>query len=565
MRPAGALVLAAFVAQLISCDSGVPAAVAEIEQLLDEGDADGDGVFSRAEAKAMLLRMVPASGGDECVEGWQGELCDECAPGYGGDTCARAELDEDCAEGWQGEDCDECAPGFSGELCTKSAAVGAGAAAAEEEACVAGWQGEDCDECAPGFSGELCSKTAAAAPAVEACLAGWQGEDCDECAPGFSGELCTMSAAVGAGAPAAEEEACVEGWQGEDCDECAPGFSGELCTRDGVAGGGVPATAAAMAGVNAPPYDEDCEVGWAGEDCDHCAPGYSGPSCKKANGDGGDGSRASESAQGEGHAAAGAGGGGGSAGGGGRTIHFSAAPSVQLVEPPPAWDPNGYIVTHYCQGRFGNQVSRKALRFCCASTVFLSKTVPFLAVRLSRNVNQFDYLLGIIEIALKANRTLVLPPFTDYSNKDTSGRCVRHCLWLPCASPQSSSCLRQCLPLRLGAINPATRTSGGSRRSSNGRLARRTGRRRRRPGRSQQPGSCGCCHWSSSLGTSGRKPRRRCSSPSRAGLRTGMSGSARTRSVGQRAGWTPAWWTACPSCRSGGTLACRCERCTAAD
>jgi hypothetical protein len=52
---------------------------------------------------------------------------------------------------------------------------------------------------------------------------------------------------------------------------------------------------------------------------------------------------------------------------------------VDDSDPAPVWDNAGYIITHYCQGRFGNQV---------------------------------DYLLNLIEVAKLSKRTLVLPPFT---------------------------------------------------------------------------------------------------------------------------------------------------------
>ena len=67
-----------------------------------------------------------------------------------------------------------------------------------------------------------------------------------------------------------------------------------------------------------------------------------------------------------------------------RTVEFPASPPVfvDVNEPAPEWDDTGYILTHHCQGRFGNQM---------------------------------DYLLGTMDTAKKANRTLVLPPFTDYS------------------------------------------------------------------------------------------------------------------------------------------------------
>ena len=148
---------------------------------------------------------------------------------------------------------------------------------------------------------------------------------------------------------AAADDACIEGWQGELCDECAPGFGGDMCTKGG----------AAVANGD----EEQCLEGWAGEDCDECAPGFGGDMCTK---EGNCGEVSNEEL--------------------GRLLQFPSAPAVRLSLPPPEWDSNGYVVTHYCQGRFGNQ---------------------------------FDYLLGLIEIALKSNRTLLLPPFTDYSSKVT--------------------------------------------------------------------------------------------------------------------------------------------------
>eukprot|EP01047_Picozoa_sp_COSAG01_P051490 COSAG01_NODE_5319_length_4335_cov_48.955619_6_plen_196_part_00 len=58
-----------------------------------------------------------------------------------------------------------------------------------------------------------------------------------------------------------------------------------------------------------------------------------------------------------------------------RTVEFTHAPPVFIDEagPAPAWDEDGYIIAHYCQGRFGNQM---------------------------------DYLMGLMDMALKVSQSL---------------------------------------------------------------------------------------------------------------------------------------------------------------
>ena len=63
---------------------------------------------------------------------------------------------------------------------------------------------------------------------------------------------------------------------------------------------------------------------------------------------------------------------------------------VDETEPAPVWDAkNGYLIAHFCQGRFGNQ---------------------------------FDYLLSLLDLAARTGRTLVLPPYTDYSAQESMGK-----------------------------------------------------------------------------------------------------------------------------------------------
>lgn len=160
------------------------------------------------------------------------------------------------------------------------------------------------------------------------------------------------------------DEGCLPGWAGDDCDKCAPGFGGALCT---------PLSVAEADG------DDGCMEGWTGEDCDECAPGYEGDDCtavsaevvadKEAGG--------TEVVQ--------------QPSGNVRTVEFkhSTPVFVDENEPPPTWDPNGYLLAHFCQGRFGNQ---------------------------------FDYLLHLLDLAGRTGRTLILPPYTDYSAQDTMGQ-----------------------------------------------------------------------------------------------------------------------------------------------
>eukprot|EP01045_Picozoa_sp_COSAG04_P008061 COSAG04_NODE_438_length_14426_cov_10.589795_12_plen_439_part_00 len=228
------------------------------------------------------------------------------------------------------------------------------------EGCREGWTGEDCDECAPGFGGENCAPLEAEQE-EEGCLPGWAGEDCDECAAGFGGDDCTpLGAEDGEDGEDGEDEGCLVGWAGEDCDECAAGFGGDDCTPLGAEDG-------------EDGEEEGCLVGWAGEDCDECAAGFGGDDCTPdSSGEAGEAPAPAPKP----HI---------------RTVEFAASPPVLIDEhePPPAWDPNGYIIAHFCQGRFGNQ---------------------------------FDYLLHLLDIAGRTGRTLVLPPYTDYSAQETMGK-----------------------------------------------------------------------------------------------------------------------------------------------
>ena len=163
---------------------------------------------------------------------------------------------------------------------------------------------------------------------------------------------------------AEEDDGCSPGWAGEDCDECAPGFGGALC---------------APLLVVEEDDDGGCMEGWTGDDCDRCAPGYEGDDCtpvgtEVAAGDVAGGTAIAQQPAGK-----------------IRTVEFkhSTPVFVDENEPPPTWDPNGYLLAHFCQGRFGNQ---------------------------------FDYLLNLLDLASRTARTLILPPYTDYSAQDTMGQ-----------------------------------------------------------------------------------------------------------------------------------------------
>jgi hypothetical protein len=59
---------------------------------------------------------------------------------------------------------------------------------------------------------------------------------------------------------------------------------------------------------------------------------------------------------------------------------------------------HSYLIAHFCQGRFGNQ---------------------------------FDYLLHLLDLAARTRRTLVLPPYTDYSAQEVrlSIGSIGWCFW----------------------------------------------------------------------------------------------------------------------------------------
>jgi hypothetical protein len=167
----------------------------------------------------------------------------------------------------------------------------------------------------------------------EGCLYGWAGDDCDQCDVGFGGELCAPLAAATVDQNGGDEDGCLEGWTGEDCDECAHGYAGDEC----LAIGSEPPKAVESSGA-----DSSEQVAQQ-------------PSGKV------------------------------------RTVEFPHSTPVFIDdnEPPPTWDPNGYLLAHFCQGRFGNQ---------------------------------FDYLLHLLDLAGRTGRTLILPPYTDYSAQETMGK-----------------------------------------------------------------------------------------------------------------------------------------------
>eukprot|EP01051_Picozoa_sp_SAG22_P019396 SAG22_NODE_3564_length_1640_cov_1.006489_2_plen_152_part_00 len=102
------------------------------------------------------------------------------------------------------------------------------------------------------------------------------------------------------------------------------------------------------------------------------------------------------------------------------------------------------------------QVSRKTLSFYCGSTVILSKTVPFLAVCLSL---QLDSIYAVIRQAIRGRRKVYGQTVTEIKNlfaaadRDGSGAIDRQEFGvrskaLPSAVPPLSFYLRQCLFLR---------------------------------------------------------------------------------------------------------------------
>ena len=281
-------------------------------------DLDGDGTCESACALAGLdcgdNGVCDESTGSiecVCVDGYVGEVCDECAEGW-------QDLDEDgeclptCAEG--GLECGDhgsckddtgvascsCSEGYAGALC---------------DACAAGWQDNDEDgSCAPscptsglecGVNG-LCADWDGTATCV--CSAGYAGDDCVGCAVGFQdkddngsclftcessgldcGAFGTCSHTTGEAActclqghVGVECEACAGGWQDNDGDgSCQPG-----CVKAGVDCGehGTCSDAAGLSScICAEGYTgaacETCALGWQDEDGDgQCALG-----CTAAN------------------------------------------------------------------------------------------------------------------------------------------------------------------------------------------------------------------------------------------------------------------------------------------
>ena len=66
-----------------------------------------------------------------------------------------------------------------------------------------------------------------------------------------------------------------------------------------------------------------------------------------------------------------------------------AGRNVEVTAEPPQWDENGYMMAFGCMGRFGNQ---------------------------------FDYLLGTMDVAEKSGRTLIIAPWVDYNARATTGQ-----------------------------------------------------------------------------------------------------------------------------------------------
>jgi hypothetical protein len=304
----------------------------QVESILDAGDANGDGSFSREEARYMLLQQqelwllccsAVEEEEDSCIDGWVGELCDQCAPGHNGPDCTPDQVadEEPCALGWQGEDSDQCAPGHSGEGCARDTPPQV------KQLCELGLHDHDRDAQTPC---ELCP-----ASTYRDMTSG--PHDCVPCPDGLvstpgspSSAYCVSShphtadrtAAAKAKATSVipvRDAGCLPGWQGEDCDKCALGHSGEDCTTD------------TLPSPADPPAAEEagCLPGWQGEDCDHCGPGHSGDDCTPI-------SAAGPKKPAEGTVA-----------------KFPNSSPVTRAGPPPPWDEYGYIITHYCQGRCG--------------------------------------------------------------------------------------------------------------------------------------------------------------------------------------------------------------------
>lgn len=73
-----------------------------------------------------------------------------------------------------------------------------------------------------------------------------------------------------------------------------------------------------------------------------------------------------------------------------RTVEFSrSSPVIVDDDNKPTWDEKGYIMAHYCQGRFGTQM---------------------------------DSLMLLMELAQETGRTLVMPPFADWTARKTMGK-----------------------------------------------------------------------------------------------------------------------------------------------
>ncbi|KAL1131528.1 hypothetical protein AAG570_011145, partial [Ranatra chinensis] len=208
-----------------------------------------------------------------CLEGWEGEYCNEpkCLPGCDSQHGHCSKPNEClCQAGWKGRLCDECEryPGCLHGTCKKP----------WDCLCNEGWGGLFCNQdlnyCTnhrPCRNGGTCFNTGQGSYTC-ACPAGYTGTDCETKIDGCSHNPCRNGGT------------CVDSAGGYTC-RCSRQWGGTHCETVAVTCGDLPCQNGATCEDNSGGYKCSCPPGFSGQECQHeidyCAdtPCQNGGSC----------------------------------------------------------------------------------------------------------------------------------------------------------------------------------------------------------------------------------------------------------------------------------------------